>query len=208
MILASLVSARALRPSIVLAQKLRGIDTAWNIRKKHVEKEPTAQMPAADQNKTTGILKGVLPTDLIPSLNSYKCNVCGRIYKNRKFLNSHFKKSSNCAAHTSKMPGYLPPEPEPPLKPPKPKKSTAESPHVCVDCNKGFKTIGEYKKHRNRSQKCITKRSGEYQTDEQSLKRFINSLGTDNLLSIEELVQLEKDKRVQDQNRKPEEEQN
>jgi len=113
MILASLVSARALRPSIVLAQKLRGIDTAWNIRKKHIEKEPTAQITAADQNKTTGILKGVLPTDLIPSLNSHKCNVCGRIYKNRKFLNSHFKKSSNCAAHTSKMPGYLPPEPEP-----------------------------------------------------------------------------------------------
>jgi len=67
--------------------------------------------------------------------------------------------------------------------------ATAERPHVCVDCKKGFKTIGEYKKHRNRSQKCITKRSGEHQTDEQSLKRLINSLGTDNLLSIEELVQ-------------------
>ena len=118
--LASLISARALRPSIVLTQNLRVIDTVWNIRRKHIEKEPTAQMSATDKNETTGIHKEVLPTDLIPSLNSHKCNVCGRVYKNRKFLNSHFKKSSNCAAHTSKMPGYLPPEPEPPLKPTKP----------------------------------------------------------------------------------------
>jgi len=153
------------------------------------------------------------PADLIPSLASHKCNVCGRVYKNRKFLNSHFKKSSNCAAHTSKMPGYLPPEPDPPPKPPRPRKAreaTAERPHVCTDCNKGFKTVAEYQKHRRRSQKCLALRGGgDQQTHEERLKLFIGSLGTDNPLSIEELelqfdqaVRKEKKVKEQDQNKK------
>ena len=53
------------------------------------------------------------PADIIPSLTNFKCNVCGRVYKSRKFLNMHFRKSSNCQFRTSSLPGFLPPEPEP-----------------------------------------------------------------------------------------------
>ena len=117
------------------------------------------------------------PADIIPSLTNYKCNVCGRVYKNRKFLNMHFKKSSNCQARTASLPGYLPPECDPPPKPKPPKPESAGKPHICVNCNQGFKTANELGKHRRRSEKCISSR-GDQEQEDRLTKEIIKALGT------------------------------
>ena len=100
-------------------------------------------------------------SDNTPSPTNLKCNVCGRVYKNRKFLNMHFRKSSNCQVRTSNLPGFLPPEPEPPPKSKAPKPEAGARPFVCANCNKSFKTANELGKHRKRSEKCISSRGGQ-----------------------------------------------
>ena len=135
------------------------------------------------------------PADIIPSLTNFKCNVCGRVYKNRKFLNMHFRKSSNCAARTASLPGFLPPEADPP---PKPKPESGARPYVCANCNKSFKTANELGKHRKRSEKCILSR-GEQADEDWLTKEMIKALGADGpFVFPEPKVRTEKEKKVRE----------
>ena len=113
------------------------------------------------------------PADTTPSLTKFKCNVCGRVYKNRKFLNMHFRKSSNCQVRTASLPGFLPPEPEAPPKP-----ESGARPFVCANCNKSFKTANELGKHRKRSAKCISSR-GEQKEEYRLTMEMIRALGAE-----------------------------
>ena len=137
-----------------------------------------------DFDRLTSTETGSNPADIIPSVTPFKCNVCGRVYKNRKYLNMHFKKSSNCLARTASLPGWLPPEPEPPpkiTKLPKPKKlklTPAPAPYVCVTCNKPFKTSNELWKHRRRSEKCKMSR-GEQGEEDQLTMDMIKALAAE-----------------------------
>ena len=138
------------------------------------------------------------PADIIPSLTNFKCNVCGRVYKNRKFLNMHFRKSSNCQARTASLPGFLPPEPDPPPKPPKPKAESGARPYVCANCNKSFKTANELGKHRKRSEKCILSR-GEREEEDRLTLEMIKALGAEGpFVFPEPKVKKEKEKKVRE----------
>jgi hypothetical protein len=84
------------------------------------------------------------PADIIPSvLTQFKCNVCGRVYKNGNYLRNHLKKSSNCAALTTKLPDHI-------VLPPDPEATVPGVTHTCGDCNKSFGSEAKLGRHRQR----------------------------------------------------------
>ena len=145
------------------------------------------------------------PADNTPSLTNFKCNVCGRVYKNRNFLNLHFRKSSNCQVRTASLPGFLPPEPERLPKTPKPKAPKPDSgarPYVCANCNKSFKTANELGKHRKRSEKCILSR-GEQEEEDRLTMEMIKALGAEGPFVFPEPKKAKKEKEKKVRERKP-----
>ena len=178
------------------SQKTDLVDNLWKIKssryEKHAQLDDTSmQVSEGPQelrrpnhfirnltNTSTSTNSASGPADITPSLTNFKCNVCGRVYKNRKFLNMHFKKSSNCHVRTSGLPGFLPPEPEPPPKPKALKPDSGARPYVCANCNKSFKTANELGKHRKRSEKCISSR-GEQEEEYRLTMEIIKALGVE-----------------------------
>ena len=182
---------------IASSQKTDLVDRLWKIKstymyKKHVHQDvtlmegsenPRSQMiplrPTHFIKKLTNTSTGTSteassnPADITPSLTKFKCNVCGRVYKNRKFLNMHFRKSSNCQVRTASLPGFLPPEPEV-----SPKPESGARPFVCANCNKSFKTANELGKHRKRSVRCISSR-GDQEEEYRLTMEIIKALGAE-----------------------------
>ena len=167
----------------VSSQKTDLDENLWKINSQRIQRIPS-RLHHFIENPTitfTSKEEASNPADIIPSLTNCKCNVCGRVYKNRNFLNLHFRKSSNCQVRTASLPGFLPPEPEPPPRSPKPKAPKPESgarPYVCANCNKSFKTANELGKHRKRSEKCILSR-GEQEEEDRLTMEIIKALGAE-----------------------------
>ena len=168
----------------VSSQKTDLDENFWKINSQRIQRIPLRQHHFIENLTSTSFTSTEAasnPTDITPSLTNFKCNVCGRVYKNRKFLNMHFRKSSNCQVRTASLPGFLPPEPEPPPRSPKPKAPKPESgarPYVCANCNKSFKTANELGKHRKRSERCILSR-GEQQEEDRLTMEIIKALGAE-----------------------------
>ena len=176
------------------SQKIDLVDNLWKIKSRYKKpaQDVTSMEGSEDQrialrpnhfiknltNTSTSTEAASNPADITPSMTNLKCNVCGRVYKNRKFLNMHFRKSSNCQVRTSSLPGFLPPEPEPSLEPKAPKPESGARPVVCANCNKSFKTANELGKHRKRSEKCISSR-GEQEEEYRLTLEMIKALGAE-----------------------------
>ena len=178
------------------SQKTDLVDNLWKIKSSRYEKHAQLDDTSMEVSKgpqelrrpnhlirnltktSTNTEAAPEPADITPSLTNLKCNVCGRVYKNRKFLNMHFRKSSNCQVRTSSLPGFLPPEPELPPKPKAPKPDPGARPFMCVNCNNSFKTADELRKHRKRSEKCISSR-GEQEEEFRLTMEIIKALGVE-----------------------------
>ena len=102
------------------------------------------------------------PADIMPSsLNPFKCNTCGRVYKTQGYLNGHMKKSTKCALLREPPSTPTPPPPEPPETarvPPIPTPShhpPAATTTVlsCNHCHKEYKTARGLSQHEARCKK-------------------------------------------------------